>query len=232
MHTIFLILYNHMYTPTRKWRFAFDTRTFVISCVNTKLYNYMRWKIMLLYRPICLEQSASVSPSLWVFCIIHHHHLSLNRKGRWVTTDEFATRFLHFSLFSNALWDLSIPWCCLPTSSSVCLVFFPLSLCLVSPDVILCGWLGSKHQLTNSLCLARWFRPDLINGRHDHTTAVCVSLRSLLRQCGSNLGAKNLPRLSWQTLEPRTSAELLFFFRSLLLLLFLLWLTGLKAPTN
>ena len=25
---------------------------------------------------------------------------------------------------------LSIPWCCLPTSSSVCLVFFPLSLCL------------------------------------------------------------------------------------------------------
>ena len=27
---------------------------------------------------------------------------------------------------------LSIPWCCLPTSSSVCLVFFPLSLCLAS----------------------------------------------------------------------------------------------------
>ena len=42
---------------------------------------------------------------------------------------------------------LSIPWCCRPTSSSVCLVFFPLS-----------------------LCLARWFWPD-------HTTAVCVSLR-------------------------------------------------------
>ena len=108
-----------------------------------------------------------------------------------------------------------------------------------SPDVILCGWLGSKHQLTNSfisliysltarvvgapqmisqpvssifpvlhrplglgklracpfpdvvfpslplsalspfplsLCLARWFWLDLMNGRHDHTTAVCVSL--------------------------------------------------------
>ena len=42
---------------------------------------------------------------------------------------------------------LSIPWCCFPTSSTVCLVFFP-----VSP------------------CLARWFWPD-------HTTAVCVSLR-------------------------------------------------------
>ena len=49
---------------------------------------------------------------------------------------------------------LSIPCCCLPTSSSVCLVFFPLS-----------------------LCLARWFWPDLMIRRHDHTTAVCVSLR-------------------------------------------------------
>ena len=43
---------------------------------------------------------------------------------------------------------LSIPWCCLPTSSSVCLVFFPLS-----------------------LCLARWFWPDLMNGKHDHAYA-------------------------------------------------------------
>ena len=44
---------------------------------------------------------------------------------------------------------LSSPWCCLPTSSSVCIVFFLLS-----------------------LCLARWFWPDLKNGKHDHTTAV------------------------------------------------------------
>ena len=35
---------------------------------------------------------------------------------------------------------LYMAWCCLPNSSSVCLVFFPLS-----------------------LCLARWFRPDLMN---------------------------------------------------------------------
>ena len=46
---------------------------------------------------------------------------------------------------------LSITWCCLSTSSSVCLVFFPFA-----------------------LCLARWFWPDLMNGRHVHTTAVCV----------------------------------------------------------
>ena len=50
---------------------------------------------------------------------------------------------------------LSIPWCCLPTSSFFRRVFFPLS-----------------------LCLTRWFWPDLMNGKHDHTTAVCVFLRS------------------------------------------------------
>ena len=38
---------------------------------------------------------------------IHHHHdLSLNREGRWGITDDFATSFLQFSLFSTALWDL------------------------------------------------------------------------------------------------------------------------------
>ena len=37
----------------------------------------------------------------------HHHHLSLNREGRWGTTDDFATSFLHFSLFSTALWDMA-----------------------------------------------------------------------------------------------------------------------------
>ena len=36
----------------------------------------------------------------------HHHHQSLNREGHWGTTDDFATSFLHFSLFSTALWDL------------------------------------------------------------------------------------------------------------------------------
>ena len=68
---------------------------------------------------------------------------------------------------------LSIPSCCLPTSSSVCLVFFPLS-----------------------LCLARWFSPDLMNGRHDHTTAVCVSL-----QWSGGLRAVRLPAGCWHGLQ-------------------------------
>ena len=40
------------------------------------------------------------------YCHHHHHHQPLNPKGRWGTTDDFATSFLHFSLFSTALWDL------------------------------------------------------------------------------------------------------------------------------
>ena len=36
-----------------------------------------------------------------------HHHLSLNRESRWSTTDDFVTSFLHFPLFSTALWDLA-----------------------------------------------------------------------------------------------------------------------------
>ena len=42
-------------------------------------------------------------------CLTHHHyhHQSLNRKRRWGTTDGFATSFLHFPLFSTALWDLT-----------------------------------------------------------------------------------------------------------------------------
>ena len=67
---------------------------------------------------------------------------------------------------------LSIPWCCLPTSFFVHLVFFPLS-----------------------LCLARWFWPDLMNGKHDHTTAVCVSLR-----WSGNLHVVRLPAGSWHGL--------------------------------
>ena len=107
----------------------------------------------------------------------HHHHQSHNREGLWGTTDDFATSFLHFSLFSTALWDLphsrlSIPWCCLPTSSFVRLVFFPLS-----------------------LCLARWFWPDLMNGKHDHTTANCMSLR-----WSRGLRVVQLPAGSWHGL--------------------------------
>ena len=67
---------------------------------------------------------------------------------------------------------MSIPWCCLLTSFSVGLVFFPLP-----------------------LCLARWFWTDLMNRRHVHTTSVCVFLRS-----SGVLRVVQLPDGSWHGL--------------------------------
>ena len=67
------------------------------------------------------------------------------------------------------------------------LPFFPVLNCPLGlgelqacpfPDVVFPPLLLSAlSSFPLSLCLARWFWPDLMNGRHDHTTAVCVSLR-------------------------------------------------------
>ena len=68
----------------------------------------------------------------------HHHHQSLNREGRWGTTDDFATSFFspHFPLFSTALWDLanSRPVHFLMLSSHL---FLCIS-CLLSPFIAHC----------------------------------------------------------------------------------------------
>ena len=109
--------------------------------------------------PVNSLLSHSVLPVLFLlywsiqrYIIIIYHRLSLNREGRWGKTDDFATSFLHFYLFSTALLDLA-------NSRRV------HSLML------------SSHLF---LCLPRLlsrFGLDLMNGRHVHTTAVCVSLR-------------------------------------------------------
>ena len=80
-----------------------------------------------------------------------HPHLSLNHEGRWGTTDDFTTSFFHFPLFPTALWDLAnsrpVHSQTLSShSSSVCLVFFPLSLCLALA-VQCCSYLTYPGQL-------------------------------------------------------------------------------------
>ena len=69
----------------------------------------------------------SIKKEMSILTIHHHHHRhqSLNREGRWGTTDNFATSFLHFPLFPTALWDL-------PNSRPVhpLLLFSHLFLCL------------------------------------------------------------------------------------------------------
>ena len=112
-------------------------------------------------KPVCfLHTSFFLSDSVIgnVHCIPHHHINPIT--ARVVGAPQMILQPV-FSIFPCSSLPsgtcrtpgLSIPWYCLPTSSSVCLVFFPLS-----------------------LCLARWFWPDLINRKHDNTTAVCVSL--------------------------------------------------------
>ena len=66
------------------------------------------------------------------------------RGGRWGTTDDFTTSFLHFSLFSSALWDLAKSG----PVHSLMLLFFHLWCCLPSiptPSRNLCV-LGSKDM--------------------------------------------------------------------------------------
>ena len=49
------------------------------------------------------HQDSNLQPLKPKFSVFHHHHQSLYREGRWSTTDDFASSFLHFSLFSTAL---------------------------------------------------------------------------------------------------------------------------------
>ena len=74
-------------------------------------------------------------------------HLSLNHGCHCDTTDDFTISFLHFSLFFTALLDLansrpvhSLMWSSHLFFVVVCFVIFPIS-----------------------MCLARWFWPDLMN---------------------------------------------------------------------
>ena len=96
-----------------------------VIITNTDIYHCHHF----LYSYIPLS---SLPPLLHTTVIIHHHHhQSLNREGRWGTTNDFATSFLHFSLFSTALWDLpnSRPVHCLMLSSHL----FLCRPCLLPP---------------------------------------------------------------------------------------------------
>ena len=67
--------------------------------------------------------------------LVHDHHLSLNHEG-WGTTDDFTTSFLHFFLFSTALWDSansrSVHSLMLSSHLFLCLP------CLLSPFTVPC----------------------------------------------------------------------------------------------
>ena len=94
---------------------------------------------------VCVTVCISISISIYIYVYhhhYHHHHQSPNREGRWDTTDDFAISFLHFSLFSTALWDL-------PNSRSVHSLMLSSHLflcppCLHPPFTVLCKMVLAK----------------------------------------------------------------------------------------
>ena len=81
----------------------------------------------------------------------HYHHQSLNDEGRWGTTDDFATSFLHFSLFSTALWDLpnSRPVHSLMMSSHL----FLCLPCLFPPFTVPCKMVLARPNVRKVVCV-------------------------------------------------------------------------------
>ena len=125
--------------------------------------------------PLSLPLPSLVSNISYQFIIIIIYPLAARVVGAPQMISQPISAIFLCHLLPSGTWrtpGLFFPWCCLPNSSSVCLVFSPLS-----------------------LCLARWFWPDLMNGRHVHTTAVCVSL-----QWSGGLRMVRLPAGSWHGL--------------------------------
>ena len=89
-----------------------------------------------------LNTNFTLSPSQSFHHHHHYHHQSLNRESRWDTTDDFATSFLHFSLFSTALWDL--PNCRPVPSLMLSSHLFPCLSCLLPPFTVPCKMLLAR----------------------------------------------------------------------------------------
>ena len=155
--------------------FTINISAFTTSCTATDVTN----RIVKFHKlHTSFEKKAR---SALATCKVLNLSSSHHREGRWGTKmiSQPVSSIFPCSPLPSGTWRtpvLSIPWCFLPTFSSVCLVFSPLS-----------------------LCLARWFWPDLMNGRHDHTTAVCVFSR-----WSGGLRGVRLPAGSWHGL-PRFS---------------------------
>ena len=121
------------------------------------------------------------------FLHYYHHHQSLKHEGRWGTTDDFATSFLHFSLFSTALWDLpnSRPVHSLILSSHL----FLCLPCLLPPFTVPC-----------KMVLAR---PDDGFGQTWWTGHMTIPLQFASLRSSGGLRVVQLPAGSWHGL-PRS----------------------------
>ena len=106
---------------------------------------------------------------IWLF----HLHLQLSLTAGvagapQMTSQPVSSIFSCSPLRSGTWWTpgLSIPWCCLPTSSSVCLVFLPLPLSALSSCPFHSALQGCFGQV--------WWTGDT---SIQHISSVCVSLQ-------------------------------------------------------
>ena len=90
------------------------------------------------------SRQALQQPCLFCIKYLIHYHQPLNCEGCWGTTDDFATSFLHFPLFSTVLWDLPNfrPVHSLMLSSH----FFLCLPCLLPPFTVPCKMALARHN--------------------------------------------------------------------------------------
>ena len=112
-----------------------------------------------------------------------------------------CTSICHHLIYPLTMRVVGAPQMILQPVFSIFLVLYcPLGLgelqaCLI-PDVVFTNLLPfASSSFSLSLCLAKWFLPNLMNGGHDRTTAVCVSLR-----WSGGLRVVRLPAGSWHGL--------------------------------
>ena len=122
----------------------------------------------------------------------HHHDQFLNREGRWGTTDDFATSFLHFSLFSTALLDL-------PNSR-------PVHSLMLSSHLFLCPPL----QIVKMLRLSRTSRKTVLDSMMEAMEEYTHHLEDRVAESSAEmtLAKQNLETFLSDTLPPHLVSRL------------------------
>ena len=146
---------------------------------------------------------------IWIiyFCFLLSPHLSFNCKGHWGTTEisQPVSSIFPCSPLPSGTWQtpgLSICWCCLPTSSSVCCVY-------------LCMFMQTSDEVEDMLS----FWPSV--GIHDVVLAQTMVtfgpdyVVQVMVTCGPDYGDLWLVScvglaISWRTISQQTNTKHVF----------------------